>query len=64
MLHYSQLSQTTNMKSEKVRHRLNADGTIDSICLRCYLTAAKLRTKPIFRSLRRLTGVTTKSLSF
>jgi hypothetical protein len=25
----------------KFHHRVNADKTIDSICLRCYLTAAK-----------------------
>jgi hypothetical protein len=33
-----------NMKGEKsspFHHRLNTDGTIDSICLRCFLTAAK-----------------------
>jgi hypothetical protein len=32
------------MKSEKCSqfyYRVNADGTIDAICLRCYLTAAK-----------------------
>jgi hypothetical protein len=26
---------------EKFHHRLNADGTIDSICLSCFLTAAR-----------------------
>jgi hypothetical protein len=26
---------------DKFYHRLNADGTIDSICLRCFLTAVK-----------------------
>jgi hypothetical protein len=40
MLHYSQLRQTTDMKG-KFHYRVNADGTIDSICLRCFLTAAK-----------------------
>jgi hypothetical protein len=28
-------------KSSQFYHRLNADGTIDSICLNCFLTAAK-----------------------
>jgi hypothetical protein len=28
------------MKGE-FHHRVNADGTIDSICLRCFLTVAK-----------------------
>jgi hypothetical protein len=29
------------MKYSLFYHRLNADGTIDSICLKCFLTAAK-----------------------
>jgi hypothetical protein len=29
------------MKGAQFHYRVNADGTIDSICLRCYLTAAK-----------------------
>jgi hypothetical protein len=34
-----------NMKdaeSRKFRHRVNADGTTDSICLLCFLTAARV----------------------
>jgi hypothetical protein len=34
-----------NMKSEnssQFYHRVNADQTIDSICLRCFLTAARV----------------------
>ena len=29
------------MKDSQFHHRLNADGTVDSICLRCFLTAAR-----------------------
>ena len=29
------------MKGAEFHHRVNADGTIDSICLSCFLTAAK-----------------------
>jgi hypothetical protein len=29
------------MKRDKFHHRVNADGTIDSICLSCFLTAAR-----------------------
>jgi hypothetical protein len=29
------------MKGAQFHYRVNADGTIYSICLRCYLTAAK-----------------------
>ena len=30
-----------DMKGAEFYHRLNADGTIDCICLCCFLTAAK-----------------------
>jgi hypothetical protein len=29
------------LESPKFHHRLNTDGTIDSICLRCFLTAVR-----------------------
>jgi hypothetical protein len=29
-----------DMKDSQFHHRLNADGTIDSICLNCFLTVA------------------------
>lgn len=32
-------------ESRKFFHRLNADNTIDSICLSCFLTAARVENK-------------------
>jgi hypothetical protein len=39
------LAWCSNMKGEnstQFRYRVNSDGTIDSICLRCFLTAARV----------------------
>jgi hypothetical protein len=38
------------MKSE-FHHRVNADGTVDSICLRCYLTAGSARDETALHAL-------------
>ena len=38
-------------KSPPFHHRLYADGTIDSICLSCFLTAARAENKADLRDL-------------
>jgi hypothetical protein len=38
-------------KSPHFHHRLYADGTIDSICLSCFLTAARAENKAGLREL-------------